>query len=65
MFRSVLSFDKYIQLVLVNDVIKRQSKISVRGRTLFKLLRILIPILSPTDPKHNSTHGVLVAEKAL
>ena len=29
------------------------------------MMRILIPSFSPTDPKHNSTHGVLVAEKAL
>ena len=29
------------------------------------MLRILWPSFSPTDPKHNSTHGVLVAEKAL
>ena len=28
------------------------------------MLRILWPSFSPTDPKHNSTHGVLVAEKA-
>ena len=29
------------------------------------MLRILIPIFSPTEPKHNSSHGVLVAEKVL